>query len=707
MSLRRSSRLKDNQNKTFFKDLIFTFSSSLTGSNLERNVTDNGGKVQKTFTKKVNFLVATKVELAEKKLPAKIKNALDNPDCKIVDESYIKECINKGELIDAKDYLLEVPSDDDKKTHTPVVPKIKKAKKNVKKEDEDDNEEEEEDKKKNAAGKRRRATKSETKESKKKKGKKEVKKEDDDAMDVDDEKKDEEEEEEEEEEVIVKELRKGRTVVDPNVPNSQDYHVLEEGDDIYDAVLNQTNIANNNNKFYNLQVLKKDNGNAYFFWTRWGRVGERGQSNLLSCPNKDSAISNFRSKFRDKTANSWDDRKNFVQKAKKYFLIERDYGVTEEDEEHLKEKSREAEKMEIPESKLDVKVQDIIKLMFDISLMEQEMTEIGYNAKKMPLGKLTKDHIKKSFTVLKKLDEELNKKTPKPSVLSELTSEFYTIIPHDFGRSRPPVINTKVLLKKKLEMVESLADIQIATTLLKNQKVEIKENPIDTNYKSLHCDIAPLDHNSEEFEMIKTYVDNTHAKTHSWYELEIGEVYVINREGEKERFLGDKYPEKKRKLLWHGSRLTNYVGILSQGLRIAPPEAPVTGYMFGKGVYFADMVSKSANYCYASRNNVGLMLLCEVVTGEENTLYHADYNAGSLAKNNNKDCTKGCGKTAPDPTKSAFTKDGVEVPYGPAIDVKLDSDSSLLYNEFIVYDVAQIKMRYLIKMKFNKPKSKK
>ena len=45
-------------------------------------------------------------------------------------------------------------------------------------------------------------------------------------------------------------------------------------------------------------------------------------------------------------------------------------------------------------------------------------------------------------------------------------------------------------------------------------------------------------------------------------------------------------------LLWHGSRTTNFAGILSQGLRIAPPEAPVTGYMFGKGVYFADMSSK-------------------------------------------------------------------------------------------------------------------
>jgi poly [ADP-ribose] polymerase len=94
-------------------------------------------------------------------------------------------------------------------------------------------------------------------------------------------------------------------------------------------------------------------------------------------------------------------------------------------------------------------------------------------------------------------------------------------------------------------------------------------------------------------------------------------------------------------LLWHGSRLTNWTGILSQGhsfshlcgsflascnniwlkhgctssgLRIAPPEAPVTGYMFGKGVYFADMFSKSANYCYPTPTAAdGVLLLCEVV----------------------------------------------------------------------------------------------
>ena len=87
-------------------------------------------------------------------------------------------------------------------------------------------------------------------------------------------------------------------------------------------------------------------------------------------------------------------------------------------------------------------------------------------------------------------------------------------------------------------------------------------------------------------------------------------------ERENERFMKD---IGNRMLLWHGSRLTNYVGILSQGLRIAPPEAPVTGYMFGKGVYFADMCSKSANYCWTSpENNTGILLLCDVALGECN-----------------------------------------------------------------------------------------
>ncbi len=40
----------------------------------------------------------------------------------------------------------------------------------------------------------------------------------------------------------------------------------------WDCMLNQTNIANNNNKYYVIQLLKS--GTTYHVWNRWGRVGE-------------------------------------------------------------------------------------------------------------------------------------------------------------------------------------------------------------------------------------------------------------------------------------------------------------------------------------------------------------------------------------------------------------------------------------------------
>jgi poly [ADP-ribose] polymerase len=140
-----------------------------------------------------------------------------------------------------------------------------------------------------------------------------------------------------------------------------------------------------------------------------------------------------------------------------------------------------------------------------------------------------------------------------------------------------------------------------------------------------------------------------------------------------------------RWLLWHGSRLTNFVGILSQGLRIAPPEAPVTGYMFGKGVYFADMVSKSANYCGTSKANpVGCILLCDVALGKWNDKFEADYHADELPPGMHS--TRGCGRTAP-PPQTYETFEGMTVPVGKGAPTQVDK-TSLLYNEYIVYDVA-------------------
>ncbi|CAF3227525.1 unnamed protein product [Rotaria sp. Silwood2] len=59
-------------------------------------------------------------------------------------------------------------------------------------------------------------------------------------------------------------------------------HVYSENKDIFDCMLNQTNIGNNNNKFYVIQLLEDNNGKKYHVWLRWGRVGYTGQTYLES-----------------------------------------------------------------------------------------------------------------------------------------------------------------------------------------------------------------------------------------------------------------------------------------------------------------------------------------------------------------------------------------------------------------------------------------
>jgi poly [ADP-ribose] polymerase len=162
-------------------------------------------------------------------------------------------------------------------------------------------------------------------------------------------------------------------------------------------------------------------------------------------------------------------------------------------------------------------------------------------------------------------------------------------------------------------MLQSLEDIQVFTKLLDEGKISSDMNQLDSNYLKLNTTITPLDKKSDTYKLLVEYVENTHAVTHTAYKLSVDEIFEVKKDVEEARYRKD---ISNKQLLWHGSRLTNFVGILSQGLRIAPPEAPVTGYMFGKGVYFADMVTKSANYCFTSReNNTGLMLLCEVALG--------------------------------------------------------------------------------------------
>ena len=425
---------------------------------------------------------------------------------------------------------------------------------------------------------------------------------------------------------------KGKAPVDADCPQASTHHVFSEGSDIWDVMLNQTQTGLNNNKFYILQLLEGDSGQGYGVWMRWGRVGYSGQNKWEPSPTLEGAKRDFAKKFKDKTSNKWEEREEFQKKAGKYDLIAVD---------HCQQEASSVVKEEgpLPDSTLSKPVQELIKLVCSLQTMEKAVVEMQFDTRKAPLGKLTKEQITAGFNALQSIADCVEKGLVGGDELTEACNDFYTRIPHAFGMKKPPLLTTKAEVKEKIQLLEALQDIEVGLKLLGGARDG--GSLIDQNYNRLQINIEPVPAGPVR-SLVERSILSTHADTHSQYNMVVEELFSLEKPSETTNFLDC----GNRQLLFHGSRLSNWAGILGQGLRIAPPEAPVTGYMFGKGVYFADMSSKAANYCFPSHSQpYGLLLVCEVSRGVARELVAADPRADQLPKGMTS--VSGLGRVAP------------------------------------------------------------
>eukprot|EP00128_Syssomonas_multiformis_P000073 Colp12_sorted_trinity150504_noHs@32657 len=121
--------------------------------------------------------------------------------------------------------------------------------------------------------------------------------------------------------------------------------------------------------------------------------------------------------------------------------------------------------------------------------------------------------------------------------------------------------------------------------------------------------------------------------------------------------------------------------------------------MFGRGVYFADMFSKSFNYCgLGPQQPVGFLLLCEVAVG---TMHEVAVAYNFVTPPAGCHSVKGLGQRGPDFSQGITFPNGVMVPGGPVTSLPTPSGEfrrTLAYNEYIVYDTSQVRMRYLIQI---------
>lgn len=112
---------------------------------------------------------------------------------------------------------------------------------------------------------------------------------------------------------------------------------------------------------------------------------------------------------------------------------------------------------------------------------------------------------------------------------------------------------------------------------------------IDNKYKALRCNIASLEDNAAKYQEIKDFVLSSQVKSQ---DIEVLNIFALKRDSEHKEFTSHIVPHK---LLFHGSRISNWVGLLSRGMLMPKSVVTLGGKrtdygLLGSGLYFGGNV---------------------------------------------------------------------------------------------------------------------
>mmetsp|Transcript_13026 Transcript_13026/g.21686 ORF Transcript_13026/g.21686 Transcript_13026/m.21686 type:complete len:337 (+) Transcript_13026:550-1560(+) len=273
-------------------------------------------------------------------------------------------------------------------------------------------------------------------------------------------------------------------------------------------------------------------------------------------------------------------------------------------------------------SELHPKLQDLMEyIYFEATGQLQKslncsITEDGIET---PLGVLSAEQVSIGSNVL---ENALNKfkAGASNSTLKELSNEYYTAVPHKFGRVRPPVLNDLTLFTKEFELLELMKDMVEVSDKSKEESgggSVLASHDVDKQYESLSNKIEYVEPDSEEFEKVKDEIYQSQERSHGKQVVEVVNVYSVCRAEERKRFTKR---VKNHRMLYHGSRIANWVGLLSRGILL--PKVVVSlgvhrtdGGWLGSGIYFGE--ADTASY-YAGKGHKGtsFMLMANVALGK-------------------------------------------------------------------------------------------
>jgi len=403
--------------------------------------------------------------------------------------------------------------------------------------------------------------------------------------------------------------------------NSPDFPVDFEV--IKRATLQKTDLNANNNKYYGIELHKS--GDLLRVFTHYGRTDDLtkdSNAGVKECryfTNRIEAEKEYNRLYKSKTG----DRKGYteISLASSNIGSHKAKGMSSG---YVDEKTVEKTvNKDISKSRpiTDVcpsDIRNLIALIYDeatTALTHTVQAKITAKGIETPLGVLTVGQIEKGEAVLKLIFEAINSAVQEKE-LEKLSSLFYTAIPHNLGRTKEAVktatIDNKVKISEKEETLQLMRDMLSVDGEMHNVLVQ---DDLGIKYKALGAKIEACIQGSEEELQWKNFVQNSLVKKTP---LKVKAVYKVQRPGEKEVF---KESIGNIKSLFHGSRIKNWVGLLTRGtlmpkLVTAMGIGRTDGGWLGNGIYFGDAACTSVYYTSPGKNGHRLMSIHSVALGK-------------------------------------------------------------------------------------------
>lgn len=446
------------------------------------------------------------------------------------------------------------------------------------------------------------------------------------------------------------------------------------------TTLNKTDLQGGNNKYYHIEAHVSKDGKKFRLYSRYGRVGHHGTEEERVPPqDENSLLSAFDSLKKEKTSK----RKGYVEvelaQAKMGSDVAKSMVLSDDVK---KKKVVSVKKKNEPELDLHPSVKTLVTRLYKEAgkAVRSQLSGSLKTTTENPLGTLTLSQIERGKSILQDIQKLLTKKPNlKDSIdrrILDLSNLFYSAIPQTMAKRPGPsapksrmdawlrsmALNNETILDEKEELLELLSDVQGMVRGFATSDIAKKYLEIGCEYEFIH----PED---KVFRRIEKFVQSTRSKHHRWG-AEIRNVWRMSVSKQKQKHLPTMKKIGNIKPLFHGSRNANILGICKHGLLMRPPGVYVTGSMFGNGLYFADQSSKSEQYSTARFGGGG---------GRGNTyfMFVADVSLGKIKKYERAQIHL----TKPPPGYHS---------------VQGKKGYSLLHNEFIIYNVKQHILQYLI-----------